>query len=94
MSLQHGRSFGFNWSGIKKFPSLAPMVIIMGVAVTGCMSYCIYALNKKDVIIQRSNPLPPWERTDLQNPKPSKIITINQKYDADERLKELKKEIH
>ncbi|XP_065573369.1 normal mucosa of esophagus-specific gene 1 protein-like [Artemia franciscana] len=65
-------------TGVEVYPLLG----IMGVAITGVVSFAMYALfTKDDVVVNKSAKLPPWQRIDLENPKPNKFLVISQSYD-------------
>ncbi|XP_076028746.1 normal mucosa of esophagus-specific gene 1 protein-like [Oratosquilla oratoria] len=82
------RAFGLK--AFKAFPEVFPLCAIMGVAIVGVSTWCLYALGKTDVVINRRK-LEPWNRVDVNTPQ--KILTFNQKYYEDPEITALKEEI-
>ncbi|KAK6166795.1 hypothetical protein SNE40_023415 [Patella caerulea] len=87
-----GKTFGFGMVAMKKFPELIPLVGFISAAVIGCGAYMAYALiTKPDVRINKSSELPPWER--VAPTERRKFFVINEKYQENEELSKLRKEI-
>ncbi|KAL7646508.1 UNVERIFIED_CONTAM: hypothetical protein RMT77_001759 [Armadillidium vulgare] len=81
----------FSLGVLKSNPEVAPLIIIMGVAVAGVTAFTTYSLfNKTDVTLNKSK----GDRFNyIDVNKPQKFMTINQKYGEDSKVRELKKEI-
>ncbi|XP_064644876.1 normal mucosa of esophagus-specific gene 1 protein-like [Lineus longissimus] len=86
------KTFGFGLKAFRKYWELVPLGVIIGTACVGVASFSVYAaVCKNDVVINKRNDIPPWERSHPE--KPSKLITINQKYEKIPELEKLRKEI-
>jgi len=86
------RTFGFGAAAFKKYWELLPLGVIIGTACVGVASFSVYAATcKNDVVINKKREIPPWERSHPE--RPSKLVTINQKYEKIPELEELRKEI-
>ncbi|XP_064596013.1 uncharacterized protein LOC135462721 [Liolophura sinensis] len=87
-----GKTFGFGMVAFKKFPELIPLAVIIGGACVMCGSFMAYAIaTKPDVRVVKGSELPPHER--LKPEQSTKLVTINQKYEAIPELEQLRKEI-
>ncbi|KAK2716501.1 hypothetical protein QYM36_006853 [Artemia franciscana] len=61
---------------------LYPLIFFVGITVVGAAAFAISSLfRKNDVVIKHHATIPPWERMDLEHPKPGKFLTFNQRYD-------------
>uniref|UniRef100_A0A1Q3FXH9 Protein with signal anchor n=1 Tax=Culex tarsalis TaxID=7177 RepID=A0A1Q3FXH9_CULTA len=68
---------GFTLTDMKKNPAVIPLVVIIGVAVSGLTSYCVYAgLTRPDVSLNKK--VFEWDTMDVMNPKQLKIRVFNQ----------------
>ncbi|KAI9554534.1 hypothetical protein GHT06_019807 [Daphnia sinensis] len=74
-------------------PEVVPLLAIMGVAITGVSSFCIYALfTKNDVMLNHHDKIPPWEKTiDEVNPK---LLNLHPLHKLDPEIRKLKEEIN
>lgn len=78
---------------LKKTPEVVPLLAIMGVALTGVTSFCIYALfTKNDVMLNHHSKIPPWEKSiDEVNPK---LLNLHSLQKLDPEVRKLKEEIN
>lgn len=68
---------GFTFSDMKKNPAVIPLVVIIGVAVSGLTGYCVYAgLTRPDVSLNKK--VYEWDTMDVMNPKQLKVRVYNQ----------------
>uniref|UniRef100_A0A646QCF6 Normal mucosa of esophagus-specific 1 protein n=1 Tax=Hemiscolopendra marginata TaxID=943146 RepID=A0A646QCF6_9MYRI len=86
----HGKTFGFGFRALKKYPEIIPLVGIIGVACVGVVAYSIYCFTKSDVILDRSK-APPWERINPEQPQ--KLLVVQQEYKKNPELEKLKREM-
>ncbi|XP_055548737.1 uncharacterized protein LOC129732174 [Wyeomyia smithii] len=68
---------GFTFTDMKKNPAVLPLVVIIGVAVTGVCGFSTYSfLTRPDVSLNRKNYT--WDTMDVMNPKYMKVLAFNQ----------------
>lgn len=70
---------------------LLPLVTMVVTACTMGISYSIYSLYQKPDVRVIKSESPPWEKVDPT--KPQKLITFRGKYERNEELEALRKEI-
>ncbi|XP_077565052.1 normal mucosa of esophagus-specific gene 1 protein-like [Haemaphysalis longicornis] len=61
----------------------------MSVAVVGCSCFCLYTLNKPDVMLSRADEIPSWMRYNAD--KRQKLYTDDKNWKKDEQVIELEK---
>jgi hypothetical protein len=77
---------------LKSKYELLPLVSFLSAACAGGMAFMAYSLYQKpDVRVNKWTEHPPWERVNPETPQ--KLITINQIYERNPQLEDLRREI-